>query len=128
MTFGILEFVLLLLVAAVVVVVIFRVLKLPALLGYLLLGIAVGLVPDNEGMHYLAGFGIVFLMFTIGLEFSLPKLLTMRRVVFGLGAAQVMGTVLLCIGLAMLLGYGWRTGVVLGATWRCPPLRSSRKC
>jgi CPA2 family monovalent cation:H+ antiporter-2 len=119
MTFGILEFVLMLLAAAVVVVVIFRILQLPALLGYLLLGIAIGphaigLVPDNEGMRHLAEFGIVFLMFTIGLEFSLPKLLTMRRVVFGLGAAQVLATVLLCIGVAALLGHGWRTGVVLG--------------
>ena len=119
MTFGILEFVLMLLAAAVVVVVIFRILQLPALLGYLLLGIAIGphaigLVPDNEGMRHLAEFGIVFLMFTIGLEFSLPKLLTMRRVVFGLGAAQVLATVLLCIVVAALLGHGWRTGVVLG--------------
>lgn len=119
MTFGILEFVLMLLAAAVIVVVIFRLLRLPALLGYLLLGIAIGphaigLVPDNEGMRNLAEFGLVFLMFTIGLEFSLPKLLTMRRVVFGLGAAQVMATLLLCIGAALVLGYGWRTGVVLG--------------
>jgi CPA2 family monovalent cation:H+ antiporter-2 len=119
MSFGILEFVLILLAAAVVVVVIFRVLKLPALLGYLLLGIgigphAIGLVPDNEGMRNLAEFGIVFLMFTIGLEFSLPKLITMRRVVFGLGTAQVMAALSLCIGAAMALGHGWRTGVVLG--------------
>ena len=119
MNFGILEFVLMLLAAAVVVVVIFRVLKLPALLGYLLLGIAIGphaigLVPDNEGMRHLAEFGIVFLMFTIGLDFSLAKLLTMRRVVFGLGAAQVLAVVLLCVGAAMVPGYGWRTGVVLG--------------
>src|SRR5262245_25480790 len=119
MSFGILEFILLLLAAAVLVVVVFRVLRLPALLGYLLLGIAIGphaigLVPENEGIRHLAEFGIVFLMFTIGLEFSLPKLLTMRRVVFGLGAAQVLATLVICIGAAMALGHGWRTGVVLG--------------
>ena len=119
MPFGILELALLLLAGSVLVVVIFRVLKLPALLGYLLLGIAVGphaigLVPDNEGMPYLAEFGIVFLMFTIGLEFNLSKLMTMRRVVFGLGAAQVLASVLLCVAVSMAFGYGWRPGIVLG--------------
>jgi CPA2 family monovalent cation:H+ antiporter-2 len=119
MSFGILEFILLLLAAAVLVVVVFRSLRLPALLGYLLLGIAIGphaigLVPENEDIRRLAEFGVVFLMFTIGLEFSLPKLLTMRRVVFGLGAAQVLATVLVCIAAAMAFGQGWRTGVVLG--------------
>jgi CPA2 family monovalent cation:H+ antiporter-2 len=110
---------LLLLVAAVVVVVIFRVLKLPALLGYLLLGIligphAAGLVPESEPVRHLAEFGLVFLMFTIGLEFSLPRLLTMRRVVFGLGAAQVLSTLALCTAATVLLGFGWRAGLVLG--------------
>ncbi|HWA14334.1 MAG TPA: monovalent cation:proton antiporter-2 (CPA2) family protein [Burkholderiales bacterium] len=119
MSFGILEFILLLLAAAVLVVVVFRSLKLPALLGYLLLGIAIGphaigLVPANEDIRRLAEFGVVFLMFTIGLEFSLPKLITMRRVVFGLGAAQVLATVLVCIAAASAFGHGWRTGVVLG--------------
>ncbi|HEY5930221.1 MAG TPA: cation:proton antiporter [Burkholderiales bacterium] len=119
MPFGILELALILLAGSVLVVVIFRVLKLPALLGYLLLGIAVGphaigLVPDNEGMPYLAEFGIVFLMFTIGLEFNLSKLMTMRRVVFGLGAAQVLASVLLCVAVSMAFGYGWRPGIVLG--------------
>ena len=119
MTFGILEFVLLLLAAAVFVVVLFRILKLPALLGYLLLGIAIGphaigLVPENERIRHLAEFGVVFLMFTIGLEFSLPKFLTMRRLVFGLGASQVLATVLICIAVMLVAGQGWRTGLVLG--------------
>ncbi|HEX7952144.1 MAG TPA: cation:proton antiporter, partial [Burkholderiales bacterium] len=65
MNFGILELVLLLLAAAVVVVVIFRTLKLPALLGYLLVGViigphSIGLIPDTEETHYLAEFGVVF--------------------------------------------------------------------
>jgi CPA2 family monovalent cation:H+ antiporter-2 len=118
-TLGILELVLMLLAAAVVVVVIFRVLKLPALLGYLLVGIvigphALGLIPDSEGTRYLAEFGVVFLMFSIGLEFSLPKLVTMRRMVFGLGTAQVGLTLVLCLAGAAALGYDWRVGVVLG--------------
>jgi len=50
---------------------------------------AFGLVPDSKQTRYLAEFGVVFLMFSIGLEFSLPRLRSMRRIVFGLGGAQV---------------------------------------
>jgi len=119
---GILELVLILLAAAVLVVVIFRVLKLPALLGYLLVGIvigphALGLVPDSGETRYLAEFGVVFLMFSIGLEFSLPKLVTMRRMVFGLGAAQVGAVLVLCFAGVAVLGHDWRTGVVLGGVF-----------
>ena len=99
--------------------VVFRQLRLPALIGYLLVGIligphALGWVADREDTRYLAEFGVVFLMFSVGLEFSLPKLVTMRRVVFGLGAAQVGATTLFVIGLCILFGLGWRAGLVLG--------------
>jgi hypothetical protein len=72
-----LQLILLLLAAAVVVVVACRLLRLPPILGYLVVGIAVGphafaWVPDNADVRDLAEFGIVFLMFSIGLEFSLP--------------------------------------------------------
>jgi CPA2 family monovalent cation:H+ antiporter-2 len=122
MSLGILELVLLLLAAAVVVVVIFRALKLPALLGYLLVGViigphSIGLIADNEETRYLAEFGVVFLMFSIGLEFSLPKLMTMRRMVFGLGSAQVGVTLLICLAVAVLLGQDWRSGLVLGGVF-----------
>lgn len=122
MSLGILELVLILLAAAVAVVVIFRTLKLPALLGYLLVGViigphSIGLIPDNAETHYLAEFGVVFLMFSIGLEFSLPKLMTMRRMVFGLGCAQVVVTLLTCLVVAMLLGLDWRSGLVLGGVF-----------
>ena len=68
------------------------------LLAYLTVGILVGphafaLLPDSADARYLAEFGIVFLMFSIGLEFSLAKLRAMRRIVLGLGAAQVLLTV-----------------------------------
>jgi CPA2 family monovalent cation:H+ antiporter-2 len=111
-----LELVLTLLATAVFVVVVFRQLRLPALIGYLLVGIligphALGWVADREDTRYLAEFGVVFLMFSIGLEFSLPKLVTMRRVVPGLGAAQVGATTLFVIGLASSSawagGRGW---------------------
>jgi CPA2 family monovalent cation:H+ antiporter-2 len=122
MSLGILELVLLLLAAAVVVVVIFRILKLPALLGYLLVGViigphSIGLIADNEETRYLAEFGVVFLMFSIGLEFSLPKLTTMRRMVFGLGSAQVGVTLLICLAVAVLSGQDWRSGLVLGGVF-----------
>ncbi|HSQ79904.1 MAG TPA: monovalent cation:proton antiporter-2 (CPA2) family protein [Casimicrobiaceae bacterium] len=111
--------ILILLAASVVIVAACRVLRLPPILGYLVVGIALGphalgVVPDDEATRGLAEFGIVFLMFSIGLEFSLAQLRSMRRAVFGLGLAQVAITTaggLICIH---LLGYGWRVGVVLG--------------
>src|SRR5262245_14968761 len=114
-----LELVLILLATAVFVVVVFRLLRLPALIGYLLVGILIGphalaWVAGNEETRHLAEFGVVFLMFSVGLEFSLPKLVTMRRVVFGLGAAQVGATVLLVLLLSTAVGLGWRAGLVLG--------------
>ena len=119
---GTLELVLIFLLAAVVVVAVFRLLALPALLGYLLVGIligpnALGLVSDSAGTRYLAEFGVVFLMFSIGLEFSLARLLTMRRLVFGLGSAQVLITVTLVASVSMVIGSDWRSGVALGGVF-----------
>ncbi len=95
----VLELSLLFLLASVLGVVLFRILHLPPMLGYLAVGIvigpnALGLVPDAEETRHLAEFGVVFLMFSIGLEFSLGKLRAMRNIVFGLGLAQVTLTVL----------------------------------
>lgn len=119
---GTLEVVLVLLAAAVLVVVIFRQLRLPVLIGYLIVGTligphALGFVTDTRETRYLAEFGVVFLMFSIGLEFSLPKLLTMRRMVFGLGAAQVAVTLMLALALAVAAGLDWRAGVLLGGVF-----------
>src|SRR5713101_6820858 len=90
-----LELVLILLASAVFVVVLFRWLHLPPLVGYILVGVAVGpfalaWIPDTDEGRRLAEFGVVFLMFSIGLEFSLPKLFQLRRAVFGLGFPQVL--------------------------------------
>ena len=110
---------LILLATAVVVVVLFRRLNMPAILGYLLVGAligphALGLVPDTENTRHLAEFGVVFLMFSIGLEFSLSQLVTMRRVVLGLGGAQVVLTLGLAMGVALAAGASWQTGLILG--------------
>lgn len=98
MTFSPLELTLLLLGSAVLGVVAFRMMHLPPMLGYLTVGIligphALGLAEQSETTHGLAEFGVVFLMFSIGLEFSLPKLKAMRAIVFGLGLAQVVLTI-----------------------------------
>ena len=105
---------LLYLLAAVLGVVTCRSLKLPPMLGYLAVGIvigphALGLAAENEASHTLAEFGVVFLMFSIGLEFSLPKFLAMRRIVFGLGMAQVVTTIVATVV------FGWFVGRYLSA-------------
>jgi CPA2 family monovalent cation:H+ antiporter-2 len=119
--FSQLELTLLLLGAAVLGVVAFRMAHLPPMLGYLAVGIvvgphALGWAQDNATTHGLAEFGVVFLMFSIGLEFSLPKLWSMRRSVFGLGLAQV----LLTIASAMLFGLlaGWLLPQFVSLSWR----------
>src|SRR5437867_163836 len=88
-----LQLILILLGAAVVAVVLCRLVRLPPILGYLLVGLAVGphalaLVPESADVRDLAEFGIVFLMFSIGLEFSLPQLKALGRAVLGLRLAQ----------------------------------------
>jgi CPA2 family monovalent cation:H+ antiporter-2 len=104
-----LELVLLYLVAAVLGVVVCRSLKLPPMLGYLVVGVLIGpnalaLAKDSAAVRYLAEFGVVFLMFVIGLEFNLPKLRAMRKLVFGLGLSQVMLTIVgALIGNALLI-------------------------
>jgi len=114
-----LQSVLILLATAVLVVVVFRSLRLPPLLGYLIVGVAIGphalaWIPETAEARWLAEIGVVFLMFSIGLEFSLPRLLTMRRIVFGLGAAQVLLTLLIVWAIASALGVKWETGLILG--------------
>jgi CPA2 family monovalent cation:H+ antiporter-2 len=114
-----LSLVLILLATAVLVVVLCRILRLPVMLGYLAVGIMIGphalaWIPDAEGTQHLAEFGVVFLMFSIGLEFSLTRLRAMKRTVFGLGGAQVVVTILLVMAAASLFGLDWRAGLALG--------------
>jgi CPA2 family monovalent cation:H+ antiporter-2 len=86
---------------------------------------ALALAKDSAGVKYLAEFGVVFLMFVIGLEFNLPKLKSMRKLVFGLGLSQVVLTILAAlVGNALLAwvvarlggswGLGWQAAIALG--------------
>src|ERR671922_700690 len=108
--------VLVLLASSVVAVALCRSLRLPPMIGYLATGLALGpyalgVVAERAETHRLAEFGVVFLMFSIGLEFSLAKLKTMRRLVFGLGAAQVGATIALAIAAAAAFGAPWQAGL-----------------
>lgn len=121
-----LELTLLLLGSAVLGVVAFRTLHLPPMLGYLAVGVligphALGLAAETASTHALAEFGVVFLMFSIGLEFSLAQLRAMRRIVFGLGMAQVVLTIVAAMLGALLfsmwmpsLAVSWQAAFALG--------------
>lgn len=92
---------------------------LPPIMGYLLVGVvmgphALGWVPDTPQTRHLAEFGVVFLMFSIGLEFSLARLYQMKKIVFGLGAAQVVVTTVVAVLTARLFGVSWLAGIALG--------------
>jgi CPA2 family monovalent cation:H+ antiporter-2 len=112
--------ILILLTASVCVVAAVRKLALPAILGYLAVGMLLGphalsLAADNEITQLLADFGVVFLVFTLGLEFSLPRLVAMRWEVLGVGGAQVLITVaLVACGAVLFLDVAPAVAVVIG--------------
>jgi len=125
-----LELTLVYLLAAVLGVVICRFLKLPPMLGYLSVGMLIGphalaVAKNAEGVRYLGEFGVVFLMFVIGLEFNLHKLRAMRSHVFGLGFFQVLATMLMAtaatLGLARmaptLWQMNWQTALALSGAF-----------
>ncbi|MEY3182184.1 MAG: hypothetical protein RLZ35_169 [Pseudomonadota bacterium] len=100
------EKVLLLLGCAVGVVALFRRISLPPILGYLCVGAFIGpgglgFINDVNELNFLAEFGVVFLMFTIGLEFSIPHLITMKKTLLGLGGTQMVA----CTALATFVGW-----------------------
>jgi K+:H+ antiporter len=110
---------LILLAGSVLLVTVARRLALPSSMAYLLVGLALGpyalgVVSDSGAVRLLAELGVAFLLFTLGLEFSLPRMLAMRREVFGLGAAQVITTAGVFSVLAHLTGIGWLVAIVVG--------------
>src|SRR3984893_13843879 len=111
--------VLILLAAAVFAVTVVRRMGLPATLAYLAVGLTLGphafaVVSESETTSLLGELGVAFLLFTLGLEFSLPRMVAMRREVFGLGAAQVAGTTAVFALIAWSLGLHWLTAIVVG--------------
>lgn len=116
---SILEAVIILLSGALITATVFRRFQLPPILGYLLVGVivgpyGVGLIADTEASSELAEYGVVFLMFTIGLEFSLNKLFSMKRIVLGLGGLQVLITTGIALAIAMFFGATIEGSVVIG--------------
>ena len=112
--------ILILLTASVCVVAGVRKLALPAILGYLAVGMLLGphalsLAADNETTQLLADFGVVFLVFTLGLEFSLPRLVAMRWEVLGVGGAQVLiTTALVALGASLFFAVPPAVAVLIG--------------
>lgn len=101
-----------------VVSVLFRYIRLPIIFGYLVIGALVGphtlaWLPDLEHLHLLSGFGVVFLMFTVGLEFSLPKMIALRKEVFLLGGLQVGITITISLLITEFVGMELVTSLVI---------------
>ncbi|MCE9685088.1 monovalent cation:proton antiporter-2 (CPA2) family protein [Shewanella sp. AS16] len=111
--------ILLMLVIAIVSIALLRRLGLPAILAYLLTGVVSG--PSGfhwfsqQQMQSVAELGVVLLMFTLGLEFSVPRLWAMRRTVFGLGFAQVAITTLLSMAIAWLCSRTLAEALIIGS-------------
>ena len=111
-----------LLAIAVAIIVAFQRWHIPTTLGYLLVGVIVGPytmgpVIDSQPVHALAEFGIVFLLFTIGLNFSLPQIHAMRHQVLGLGTGQVALTTIVVGALCWLIGLPLAAAFVVGAVF-----------
>ncbi|MFT5502305.1 MAG: CPA2 family monovalent cation:H+ antiporter-2 [Gammaproteobacteria bacterium] len=110
---------LILLFLSVIAVAIFKRLDFPSVLGYLVVGLlagkhAFGWIHDSHALEQIAEIGVVFLLFTIGLEVSVPKLIAMRRIVFGIGTAQVLISTLSTIGIGIWMGLSWQAAFAVG--------------
>ncbi len=110
--------VLILLAAAVVASTIFRRFRIPPILAYLCVGLfvgpsAFGIVKDLEAIRFLAEFGVVFLLFSLGLEFSVAKMMALRHTVFGLGGLQVLISCIIIFAIAMAIGVSVEEAIVI---------------
>ena len=110
---------LMVLAASVCAVVVCKTLRIPSILGYIAVGIIagpklLGWIPAKTHIANVAEFGIVFLMFTIGLEFSVTRMMSMRHLVFGLGGAQVFFTGIITALIAYWLQMSWEQAAVVG--------------
>lgn len=105
--------------AAVAAVPLARLLGLGSIIGYLAAGIVIGpwglrLVTDPAQMLHFAEFGVVLMLFLVGLELEPRRLWAMRRPIFGWGSVQLFGSALLMLGAALALGLPWTLGLVAG--------------
>lgn len=106
---------------AVILVWLFKRIKLPPILAYLFAGVVVGpeilkLFTQPEDMHLAAEVGIVFLLFTLGLEFSLARMLAMRRLVFGVGTIQMVATTAIFAAMGGLFNLSLTASIIIGAS------------
>jgi CPA2 family monovalent cation:H+ antiporter-2 len=104
---------------SVITVAAFRRFNLPPILGYLFVGILVGpgsfdLLEPDINVHLLAEIGVVFLLFSIGLEFSLAQMISMRSAVLGLGTTQVVLTTLIGMAAALAFDMMWQAALIIG--------------
>ena len=111
--------VLILLAAAILVVALARRVGLPTILGYLVVGtlfgpLALGAIDETDTTRLLAELGVVFLLFTLGLEFSWPRMVAMRREVFGIGSGQMLLTSAVASLIFWLIGVDVLPAVALG--------------
>ncbi|MFY0678674.1 MAG: cation:proton antiporter [Neptuniibacter sp.] len=118
MTLGFFEQFLAILCCAVIAITLFRRIGLPPLLAYLSVGALLGpysfgLVEDNHSIELLSELGVVFLLFMLGLEFSVSRMFAMRKAVFGLGTLQVTFTSLILIGICLMLDQTITTALVI---------------
>jgi CPA2 family monovalent cation:H+ antiporter-2 len=117
--FPVLDDLLIILIASVPIAFVFNRLKLPAIVGFMITGIAIGpyglgLIHEVEAIEFLAEIGVVLLLFTIGLEFSLRRIIGMRRLVLWGGGLQVLATVGVSAAIAAAAGMAWSQAVFVG--------------
>jgi CPA2 family monovalent cation:H+ antiporter-2 len=115
-----LELIITLLLSSVIAVAVLKYFNISSTLAYLFVGLLLGphafrVLPDSESIRPFLEFGIVFLMFTIGLEFSLPRLNSMRKIIFGLGGIQVIATILVALIFSKLINLEFSTAFVIGS-------------
>lgn len=111
--------ILILMSVAVFTVWVFKSVRLPPILAYLFCGVVAGphmlaIIDNPEEIHFVAELGIVFLLFSLGLEFSLPKMLAMRHLVFGIGLGQMVFTTLIFMALASFIGFDAKAALIIG--------------
>ncbi|HUV21949.1 MAG TPA: monovalent cation:proton antiporter-2 (CPA2) family protein [Gammaproteobacteria bacterium] len=112
--------ILIILILSVIGIAVFKRLDIPAVLGYLVVGLfagehVFGWITDSHAIEQIAEIGVVFLLFTIGLEVSIPRLIAMRKIVFGIGLVQVIISTLSAMAVGMwLVGLSWQVAFAVG--------------